>query len=155
MREQHDQAIRELDGIMVRMWIFHVDLPEPSNGVTDVLRFPLEKAQAKSPDLTLDFAFERDLGARKKAHCHIRFSHGGEAAGHGIPKFRRDQLVSDTRRSRRNIVQTVVAHGRGSPIQCPQKPFPLGVEQIVKFLPANMFRYPQEKSDQDRDAKPP
>jgi hypothetical protein len=58
-------------------------------------------------------------------------------------------------RSRHNIVQTVVAHDRGSYLQCPQKPFPREMEQIVKFPPANMFRYPQEKSDQDIDAKPP
>ena len=51
---------------MVRTWIVHVDLPEPSHRVTDELRFFLEKAQAKSQNLTLDFAFERDLGARRR-----------------------------------------------------------------------------------------
>src|SRR3984893_6859852 len=116
MREQHDLAIRELKGIMVRVRIVQVDLPEPCHLVTDVLRFPLEKAQAKSPNLTLDFAFERDLGARKKEHGHLRFSDRGKPACRGTPKFRCDQLVSDGRRSGLNIVQTVVAHDRGSPI---------------------------------------
>jgi hypothetical protein len=116
MREQHDLAIRELKGIMVRMWIFHVDLPEPSHRVTDVLRFPLEKAQLKSSNLTLDFAFERNLGAGKKAHGYLGFPNRRKPARRGIPKFRRDQLVSDLRRSGRNNVQTIVPHGRGSPI---------------------------------------
>jgi hypothetical protein len=43
MREQHDLAIRELKGIMVRVGILHIDLSEPSHFVTDVLRLRLEK----------------------------------------------------------------------------------------------------------------
>jgi hypothetical protein len=106
MREQHDLAIRELKGIMVRVWIVQVDLPEPSHLVTDVLRLLLEKAQLKSRSRTPDFAFERDLGTRKKAHGHFRFPNGGKPAGRGIPKFRRDQLISDLRRPGCNSVRT-------------------------------------------------
>lgn len=73
MREQHDLAIRELNGIMVRTWIVQVDLPEPSHFVMNAPRFLLEKAQLKSSNLTLDFAFERDLGPGKKAHGHLGF----------------------------------------------------------------------------------
>jgi hypothetical protein len=132
MREQHDLAIGELKGIMVRAWIVHVDLPEPSHLVTDVLRFPLEKAQLKSRNHTLDFALERDLGARKKAHGHLGFPNGAKPARRGIPKFRRDQLVSDRSRSGRNSVQTVVAHGRESPILAvPRQPIPLLVTKKV------------------------
>jgi hypothetical protein len=60
MREQHDLTIRKLNGIMVRISILYIDLPEPGHFVTDVLRFPPEKAQL---NLTLDFVIERDLGA--------------------------------------------------------------------------------------------
>jgi hypothetical protein len=76
MREQHDLAIGELNGIMVRVWILHVDLPKPSHLVTDVLRFPLEKAQPKSPNLTLDLLLERNLGARKQADSYLGFPNG-------------------------------------------------------------------------------
>jgi hypothetical protein len=110
MREQDDLAIRELKGIMVRMWILHIDLSEP---------------QPKSGNLTLDLVFERNLGARKKAHGYLGFPNGRKPACRGIPKFRRDQPVSDLRRSGRDNVQTVVAHGRGSPILAvPRQPVP-------------------------------
>src|SRR5579864_4076453 len=111
MREQHDLAIRKLDGIVVRVWIVQIDLPEPSHRVTDVFRLSLEKAQPKSSNLTLDFAFKHDLGARKKAHGHLGFSNCREPACRGIPKFGRDQLISDLCGSRCNSVQAVVAHG--------------------------------------------
>jgi len=65
MREQHDLAVGELNRIVMRAWIIHVDLPEPSNPVTDVPRFLLEKTQEKSRLLSLDVLIERDLGARK------------------------------------------------------------------------------------------
>jgi hypothetical protein len=124
MREQHDLAVGELKGIMVRIWILQVDLSEPSYLVTDVVRFPLEKAQPKSSNLTLDFAFKHDLGAREKAHGHLGFSNYREPACRGIQKLGRDQLISDLRRSGSNTVQTVVAHGRGVPIiQCPANLF--------------------------------
>jgi hypothetical protein len=104
--------------------------------MTDVVRFPLEQAQPKSRNLTPDFAFKHDLGARKKAHGHLGFSNCREPARGGIPELGRDQLISDLRRSGSNIVQTVVAHGRGAPIiQCPAKPVRLLVEihgEIVK-----------------------
>jgi hypothetical protein len=106
MREQHDLAIRELKGIMVRVRIVQVDLVEPSHLVTDVLQLPLEKAQLKSGSRTLDFAFERDLGARKKADSYLGFPNGRKSAGRGIPKFRRDQLISDLRRPGCNSVRT-------------------------------------------------
>src|SRR5580704_5320160 len=132
MREQHDLAIRELDGIMVRVRIVQVHLPEPSHLVTDALRLPLEKAQLKSGSRTLDFAFERDLGARKKADSYFRFTTGGKPTGRGIPKFRRDQLVSDLRRSECDSVQTVVAHGRGAPmVAMPPLTFPLSDKKVM------------------------
>src|SRR6516165_6880357 len=116
MREQHDLAIRELKSIMVRTRIVQVHLPKPSDLVRETLRFPPEKAQSESGNLTLDFAFEHDLRAWRKAHRYFGFPNGGEATGCGLPKFRRDQLVSDLRRSGCNIVQTVVAHGGEAPI---------------------------------------
>src|SRR5580704_1899308 len=116
MRKQHDLAIGKLKGVMVCAWIILVDLSESSHCVTDLLGFPLGKPQLKSRKLTLDFVCERDLCARKKVHSHFGFSHRRKPACRGIPKFGRDQLVSDLRWSGCNIVQTVVAHGRGAPI---------------------------------------
>jgi len=98
MREQHDLAIGELDGIVVRTWIVQIDLPEPPNPMRDVPRFPLEKTQEKSGLRSLDFAIERDLGARKKAHRHLGVSNCGESVCRGVPKLRRNQLVSNLRR---------------------------------------------------------
>src|SRR3984893_9355651 len=121
MREQHDLAIGELNGIVVRTWVVQVDLPEPPNPVRDVPRFPLEKTQEKSGLLPLNFAIERDLSTRKKAHGHLGFSDCGESVCRGIPKLRRNQLFSDLGWSRRNFVQAVVAHGRGAPI-CQRPP---------------------------------
>ncbi|HWN53273.1 MAG TPA: hypothetical protein VNO18_26230 [Xanthobacteraceae bacterium] len=95
MREQHDPAIGELNGIVVRTRIVQVDLPKPPNPVRDVPRFPLEKTQKKSGFLPLNFAVEGDLGTWKKAHGHLGFSDCGESVCRGIPKLRRDQLVSD------------------------------------------------------------
>src|SRR6266851_2333530 len=110
MREQHDLSIGELKGIMVRTRIVQVDLPEPRHLVVDLPLALLEKAQLKSRNLSLDLAFERDLGAGKKAHRNLGFSNRREPVRGGIPKLRCDQLVSDLRGSGRNIVQTVVAH---------------------------------------------
>src|SRR5258706_9129831 len=97
-------------------WIVQVDLAEPSHLVTDVLRFLLEKTQTKSSRLTMDFVFEPDLGASKKAHSHLGLSNRGEPARHGIRKLRRNELVANLRQSGGNFVQTIVAHGRGAPI---------------------------------------
>src|ERR1700730_12056876 len=116
MCKQYDLAIGELKGIMVRTWIVHVDLPEPSHRVTDELRVFLEKAQLKSRNHPLDLPFDRDLGARKKDYRRLLFPDGRKPTGRRIPKFRRDEFVSDLRRSRCSSVQTVVAHGSGAPM---------------------------------------
>src|SRR5215470_4239598 len=95
MREQHDLAIGELDGIVVRTWIVQIDLPEPPNPVRDMPRFLLEEAQEKSRFLPSDFVIERDLGTSKKAHRYLGFSDQGKSVRRGVPKFRRNQLVAD------------------------------------------------------------
>jgi hypothetical protein len=129
MREQHDPTIGKLKGIMVRVPIVQVHLPKPSHRVTDVLRLSLEKAQLKSRNLTLDFAFERDFRARKKAHGHLRLSNGGKPASRGIPKLRRDQLISDRRWPGCNMVQTVITHG---------------MELLSVSAPANPFHFSKD-----------
>jgi hypothetical protein len=115
MREQHDLSIGELNSIVVRTRIVQVDLPEPPHPVRDVPRFLLEETQQKSGLLPLDFPVERDLGTSKKAHGHLGFSNRSESVCRGVPKLHRNQLVSDLGRSRRDFVQTVVAHGGGAP----------------------------------------
>jgi len=95
MREQHDLAIGELDGIVVRAWIVQIDLPEPPNPVRDMPRFLLEETQEKSCFLPSDFVIERDLGTSKKTHRYLGFSDQGKSVGRGVPKFRRNQFVAD------------------------------------------------------------
>jgi hypothetical protein len=99
MREQHDPAIGKLNSIVVRTGIIQVDLPEPPDPVRDVPRFPFEKAQKKSGLLPLDIPVECDLGTGKKTHGHLGHSNFGESVRCGVPKFRRNQSVSDLRRS--------------------------------------------------------
>jgi hypothetical protein len=111
MREQHDPTVGKLKGIVVRVRIVQVHLPKPSHRVIDMFRLPLEKAQLKSRNLMLDRLLERDLGARKKAHGHLRLSNGGKPASRGIPKLRRDQLISDRRWPGCNMVEAVITHG--------------------------------------------
>jgi hypothetical protein len=95
VREQHGPAIGKLNGVVVRTWIIQVDLPEPPDPMRDVPRFSFEKAQKKSGLLSLDIAVECDLGARKKAHRHLWAPNFGESMRCRVPKFRRDQPVSD------------------------------------------------------------
>src|ERR1700730_5677071 len=130
--EQHNLPVGELKGIMVRTWIVYVHLPEPSHRVTDELRFFLEKAQLKSRNHPLDLVLEHDLGARKKADRHLRFPDGRKPTGRRIPKFRRDEFVSDLRRSRCSSVQTVVAHGSGAPmVAVPRLPIPPVIKKVM------------------------
>jgi len=88
MREQHDVAIGELNRIVMRAWIIHVDLPESSNPVTDMPRFLLEKTQEKSGLLSLDVLIESNLGAGKKTHGHLGLSDCRETLRGGVPKLR-------------------------------------------------------------------
>src|SRR6516164_9547608 len=88
---------------MVDVRLVNVDLPEP--------RQPL----AKFPEtiervLQLDLPIEGDLSAGKKAHGDVRLANCSEAAGNRVLEPCRHQLVSDLRRSGRDVVQAVVAH---------------------------------------------
>src|SRR6202521_5770410 len=138
---------------MVRTWIVHVDLPEPSHRVRDLLRFPLEKAQLKSRNHPLDLVLEHDLGARKKADRHLRFPDGRKPTGRRIPKFRRDEFVSDLRRSRCSSVQTVVAHGRGAPmVAVPRLPIPPVIKKVMTKSGARRTKHTQPPADRVRTA---
>jgi hypothetical protein len=96
--EQHDLPVGELKGIMVRVRIVQVHLPETSHRVTDVLRFIFEEAQLKSGNLTLDIAFERDLGAGKQADGCVTVFGCAEAA-RASAKVAGGELVADLRRT--------------------------------------------------------
>jgi len=97
--EQHDLAIRELNGIVMRAWIVQVDLPKPPNPMRNLTRFLLEETQEKSRLLSPDIAVECDLGAREKTDGHFRLSDRGESLCRGVPELRRNQPVSDLGRS--------------------------------------------------------
>src|SRR5215204_1537333 len=64
--------------------------------------------------MPLRLLFESNLGAGKKAHCHVWFSNCGEAPSAGVAKPHRYQIVSNSCRSRRYAMQTVIAHYRSS-----------------------------------------
>src|ERR1700674_3417452 len=100
-----------------------LDLPEPSHFLSAL--FPRHPVREETTSLALDLFLERDLRAGKKAHGHVRFSDRGKTTSDRVVESRRHQLVSDRRRSGRNIVEAVVAHDRGSPILAvPRQPIP-------------------------------
>jgi hypothetical protein len=71
-----------------------------------------------------DVFLEGQLRARKQADRHIGLIDRSKAAGDGIGKSGRNQLVTDFGRSGGNIVQAIVTHGRyplfvNSRIGCP------------------------------------
>src|SRR5262245_41575717 len=114
MRKQNDLAIGKFKRIMVRVWIVHVDLPEPRHSVTDFSLAAPEKDELPTGEHALDCLLETDFGAGKKAHSYFWLSHRGESAGCRVPETRRYEVVLHLGRSGLNTVQTVIAHGVGS-----------------------------------------
>ena len=71
--EQHDLPVGELQRVVVRVWLLHLDLPESSYLLPEFLA-----PEDLKNMLALHFPLERDLRAGKKTHSYMRFSDGGE-----------------------------------------------------------------------------
>ena len=99
--QQNDLSIREFEGVVVRAWIVHLDLPEAGDPVNERLR-PEDKLEAGRN--TLDLFVKRDLGPRQEAHGHVGFFDSTESARGGVPELRRYQLVFDLCGSRSNTL---------------------------------------------------
>src|SRR5262249_14116100 len=99
--QQHDLPIRKFEGVVVRTWIVHVDLPKAGDPVSDGL---LPEDQLKSGWNALDLLVERDLGPRQEAHGHLGVADGAESTRGGVPEFCGYQLVFDLRWSRSDTV---------------------------------------------------
>jgi hypothetical protein len=59
--EQHDLPVRELQRIVMKAWLAHVDLPELRHFLPELPEFHTREKSKKA--LVLDFRFERDLRA--------------------------------------------------------------------------------------------
>jgi hypothetical protein len=101
VRQQNDLSIREFEGVVVRAWIVHLDLPEAGDPVNERL-LPEDKLEAGRN--ALDLFVKRDLGPRQEAHGHVGFFDSTESARGGVPELRRYQLVFDLCGSRSNTL---------------------------------------------------
>src|ERR1700676_1041720 len=111
--EQHNLPVGELKRVVMHVRLLLLDLPEPSHFPPELFpRHPVREENA------LDLVLERNLRAGKKAHGHVWFSHRGTTTSDRVVECRRHQFVCDLCRSGCNELQTVVAHGRGSPNPC-------------------------------------
>src|SRR6266536_5208257 len=78
--DQHDLAVGKLERVVMRKRPVHVDLTETSQALAHESE-PQAWHQTIKAMFVLGLPFERDLGARKKAHCHVSLADSGEAAG--------------------------------------------------------------------------
>src|SRR5262249_22425210 len=91
------------------MRVVTVDLSEPGYSLLD---FPMPE----EPDsgLVSNYLLEGQLGSGKEAHSHTRFTWRSEAARDRVPEPGSYELITDFCRSGRDLMQTVVTHGRYS-----------------------------------------
>jgi hypothetical protein len=104
--EQHDLPVGELQRVMMRVWLLHLDLPKSSYLLPDEFLAPEDLKNM----LALHFPLERDLRTGKKKHGYMGFSDGGEATSERVIELRCHKSVSNFRRAGRDEMQTVVAH---------------------------------------------
>jgi len=74
--EKNDFSVRELQRIVMSMRVVAVDLSKPGYSLLD---FPMH--EEPNPGLVSNYLLKGQLGSRKEAHSHIRFTRPGEAAG--------------------------------------------------------------------------
>src|SRR5215831_1745033 len=106
--EKNDFSVRELQRIVMSMRVVAIDLSKT--------RHPLLYFVPEEPEsgLVPNCLLEGQLGSRKEAHSHVRFTRRGEAAGNRVTEPGGYELITDSCRSGRDLVQTVVTHGRYS-----------------------------------------
>src|SRR5215510_6514493 len=91
------------------MRVVAIDLSKPCHSL---LGFPVPEEPESG--LVPNCLPEGQLGSRKEAHSHLRFIRRGEAAGNQVTEPGGYELITDSCRSGRDLVQTVVTHGRYS-----------------------------------------
>src|SRR6516225_9089995 len=91
--------------------IIHVDLPEACEPLPNFLA-----GENAAKSLTFDILVERNFGAGQQADRNVRLADSGEAASDGVAEFGGHQPVIDLGRPSRHKVQTIVTHGRISPL---------------------------------------
>ena len=109
-REQHDLTAGEFQRVVMNVRLVVIDLTEPRHFLPD---FSVREEGAERR-VVFHVALERELGARKQAHRHVRVVAGGEAAGDRIVEFRRYEFVADLGGPGCDVLQTVVTHRRFS-----------------------------------------
>src|SRR5262249_31916367 len=107
--EQNDFSVRELQRIVMSMRVVAVDLSKPRH---PLLGFPVPEEPESG--LVPNCLPEGQLGSRKEAYSYVRFIRRGEAAGNQVTEPGGYKLITASCRSGRNLVQTVVTHGRYS-----------------------------------------
>src|SRR5262245_48702451 len=91
------------------MRVVAVDLSKPRHSL---LGFPVPEEPESG--LVPNCLPEGQLGSRKETHSHLRFIRRGEAAGNQVMEPGGYELITDFCRPGRDVVQTVVTHGRYS-----------------------------------------
>jgi len=94
--------------------VVHVDLPESRQPLADLLVRQDADAERR---LAFDILVEGDLGAGQQANGNVRIADCRETAGDRVGEPRRCQFVADLGGTRRDVVQTIVAH-RGDSFSC-------------------------------------
>jgi len=89
--KQHDLPVRELQRVVMHVWLLQVDLPESSYLLLDEFLVPEELKNT----LAFDLPLERDLRAGKKTYSYMWFPDGGKTTSESVIELRRHQLVSD------------------------------------------------------------
>src|ERR1700730_2575453 len=105
--KQHHLAVRELERIVMSHRVVHVDLPKTREPLSSLL---VRKDSNSERRLTFHIRLERNLSARKQAHCDVRLSDCGKTTRDGIAEFGHNQLVLDSGGPGCDVVQTIVTH---------------------------------------------
>src|SRR5262249_1046327 len=98
-----------LQRIVMSMRVVAVDLSKPRHSL---LGFPVPEEPESG--LVPNCLPEGQLGSRKEAHSDSRFTWRSEPARNRVSEAGSYELITDFCRSGRDLVQTVVTHGRYS-----------------------------------------
>jgi len=107
--EENDISAWKLQRIVMSMRIMAIDLAKSRHSLLDFL-MP-EELEAR---LVPNYLLEGQLGSRKQAHSDVRFANRRKTARNRAAEAGGYQLIPDLCRSGRDLVQTVVTHGRHS-----------------------------------------
>jgi hypothetical protein len=94
------------------MRIVHVHLAKTGHAMFDA-RF----AKHAESTVILDVIIESDFGAWEQADRYVGMTDFGKAACNRLNEIGGDELVRDLGRPRGDEMQTIVAHGKGTPLK--------------------------------------